>query len=100
MKIEGIYTFIDLAKLKGLKIVANENKAGQTGSLSSLINDCTSDSIYLLIGPEGGLEATEIDELHEYGFKDVSLGKRILRLETASIYALSIISYLLEQKND
>ena len=35
--------------------------------------------------------------LNDLGFKTISLGKRILRCETAAVYALSVISYLLEK---
>ncbi|HHT66659.1 MAG TPA: 16S rRNA (uracil(1498)-N(3))-methyltransferase [Erysipelotrichaceae bacterium] len=54
-------------------------------------------SISILIGPEGGFSENEIDYLTERGFIRTSLGKRILRAETAAIYALSVIGYLLEK---
>ena len=40
----------------------------------------------------------EIDALTKQGFIRTSLGKRILRAETAAIYALSVIGYLLENE--
>ena len=49
-----------------------------------------------LIGPEGGLAKEEVDLLKENGAKVVTLGKRILRTETAPIYISSIIMYELE----
>ena len=49
-----------------------------------------------MIGPEGGFEQKEVDYLLKKNFKSVSLGKRILRCETAAIYALSVLSYKLE----
>ena len=42
----------------------------------------------LLVGPEGGLTETELDTLKIYDFLDVSLGKRILKAETAAIVLL------------
>ena len=54
-------------------------------------------SISILIGPEGGFSEQEINELTQQGFIRTSLGKRILRAETAAIYALSVIGYLLEK---
>jgi len=54
-------------------------------------------SIGMLIGPEGGLENSEVDFLNSIGFKSISLGKRILRTETAAVYALSVISNCLER---
>ena len=55
-------------------------------------------SITILVGPEGGFSEQEIDNLVKLGFVRTSLGKRILRAETAAIYALSVIGYLLENE--
>ena len=54
-------------------------------------------SVSVLIGPEGGFSKQEIENLVNLGFIRTSLGKRILRAETAAIYALSVIGYLLEK---
>ena len=54
-------------------------------------------SVSILIGSEGGFDPREIDNLEKKGFKSISLGKRILRTETAAVYALSVIGYLLER---
>lgn len=54
-------------------------------------------NISIFIGPEGGFEDFEVQLLKEGGAKIATLGKRILRAETAPIAALSIISYLLEK---
>lgn len=55
-------------------------------------------SISILIGPEGGFSEQEINNLTKQGFIRTSLGKRILRAETAAIYALSVLGYLLENE--
>ncbi len=49
--------------------------------------------ILCLIGPEGGFTDEEIDLAVKNGFKIVSLGKNILRVETAGIAVLSTINY-------
>ena len=54
------------------------------------------DSITLVVGPEGGFEQREIDNLVNNGFEVVSLGRRILRSETAPLFLMSIISYMYE----
>lgn len=46
-------------------------------------------SLGILIGPEGGIEKTEIDTLRSSGFISITLGKRILRTETAGLAAIS-----------
>ena len=48
-------------------------------------------NVRLLIGPEGGLSAEEIDNAAKAGFQGVTLGPRILRTETAALAALSIL---------
>jgi len=50
-------------------------------------------SIMILIGPEGGWTREEEELILDNGFKAVSLGKNILRTETAAICALALISH-------
>jgi 16S rRNA (uracil1498-N3)-methyltransferase len=53
-------------------------------------------SLSLAIGPEGGFSSKEVKEAKAAGFIPVSLGKRILRTETAGIAVLSMINYEFE----
>ncbi|WP_300407988.1 RsmE family RNA methyltransferase [Lagierella sp.] len=53
--------------------------------------------IDIVIGPEGGFSQKEVSSLGNQGFYSISLGKRILRTETASLNLLSIIGYELER---
>lgn len=46
-------------------------------------------SLGILIGPEGGIEKSEIDSVRSIGFIPITLGKRILRTETAGLAAVS-----------
>ena len=48
------------------------------------------------IGPEGGFDESEIDQAKETGAIPITLGKRILRTETAGLTTLSILMYHLE----
>ena len=47
--------------------------------------------IGIFIGPEGGFEEKEVSAITDIGGTSVSLGKRILRAETAAITAVSMI---------
>lgn len=47
----------------------------------------------LLIGPEGGLSDTEINNTNQKGFINWCIGERVLRTETAPVVALSILNY-------
>jgi 16S rRNA (uracil1498-N3)-methyltransferase len=51
------------------------------------------DSVSLAIGPEGDFTKYEIDSLTEKGFIPVTIGKRILRAETAAISAISSVRF-------
>jgi 16S rRNA (uracil1498-N3)-methyltransferase len=55
------------------------------------------ESIGVFIGPEGGFEESEIEQLQKAGGKTITLGKRILRTETAGMTVLSILMYHLER---
>lgn len=46
-----------------------------------------------IIGPEGGFDLTEIEKIKESGIKPVTLGKRILRTETAGEAVLAMVMY-------
>lgn len=50
-------------------------------------------TIGILVGPEGGFEYSEIEELKENGAQIITLGKRILRTETAGFVCASLINY-------
>lgn len=54
-------------------------------------------SIGFFIGPEGGIDQAEIDMLKEVGASTITLGRRILRTETAGLTVLSWLVYLLEE---
>ncbi len=54
-------------------------------------------SIAVVIGPEGGIAEKELQQLEEAGARSITLGKRILRTETASLVVLSNIIYELEE---
>ncbi len=49
--------------------------------------------ILILIGPEGGFSQEEVDLAKKAGFQSMTLGKRILRTETAGIVMLAQLSY-------
>ena len=53
-------------------------------------------SVGIFIGPEGGFDESEIEQAKEAGAIPITLGKRILRTETAGLTTLSILMYHLE----
>lgn len=78
------------AKAEGIarKILPWEEKAGEP-VIDPALPGQSGDTIYA-IGPEGGLAAWEADCLIKAGFAPVSLGKRVLRCETAATFCLCL----------
>ena len=66
----------------------------ETKNVISSINP--GESVGIFIGPEGGFETAEVESAMEMGAKAITLGKRILRTETAGLTTLSILMYHLE----
>lgn len=58
------------------------------------------DRVGIVIGPEGGFEQAEIEQLREAGGCVFSLGRRILRTETAGMTVLSLLMFRLECLED
>ena len=77
-----------------INFIAYEKNAGIIGNV---LDDIKNKTVSIMVGPEGGFEEKEVQKLLEEGFTSISLGKRILRCETAAIYALSVIAYLMEK---
>lgn len=74
-------------------------KQGETSQLVQALKKMQSgDKLLFVFGPEGGISPAEIDQLTALGAKTVGLGPRILRAETAPLYALSAVSYAVELK--
>ena len=89
---------IDLIKAD-VKLIAYEEEAGSTKSFLDEIKKLDKTGrLAIIIGPEGGFTPEEIVYAKAKKYVPVSLGRRILRAETASVYALSVISAYLERK--
>ena len=91
MKVEDIISFSKLVeKVSEYDIVLFANETEKNLDLSSL--DIQKDSnTAIIIGSEGGFSCSEVEKLISAGAKSISLGKRILRAETASIALSSVI---------
>ena len=79
-------------------VVPYESHNGMESTTSTLKQIKSGDSIAVFIGPEGGFDDKEISLLKDAGAKIVSLGKRILRTETAAITAVSMLMLYAEIK--
>lgn len=91
--ISGILSLNDLVKKEyDLKLFCSLNK--NTKNIKKVLqknNKCV--KILLVVGPEGGFTLKEEEYLIKNGFTSVSLGKNVLRAETAAVAALSMLNY-------
>lgn len=73
-----------------------ENAEGMTDTRAAIETINKGDRVAIFIGPEGGFEPEEVSKATGAGAKVISLGKRILRTETAGMALMSMIMYRLE----
>ncbi len=99
-QISEVKTFgeaLQMAKELDVNIIPYECARGMEGTREILGNIKPGMSVGIFIGPEGGFEESEVEKAQELGVKPVTLGRRILRTETAGLTTLSILMYLLEE---
>ncbi len=99
LKVEKIETFEEMcSRLKDFEYVIFAYEKEEKVKLKEILQkiDKNISNIAVIIGPEGGIDDTEAETLNKLGVKSVSLGKRILRTETAPIALSSIIMYEFE----
>lgn len=82
---------IGLASSYDLMVIAYELES--TKKLKEVIKDKSYKRIAILIGPEGGFEKEEVENAVGCGVVAISLGKRILRTETAGPACITIMQY-------
>ena len=80
-----------------LKLIPYELAEGMDKSRELLAQAAPGQDIAIFIGPEGGFEEREIEAALELGIRPITLGKRILRTETAGLAILAWLVYQLEQ---
>lgn len=81
---------VDLLSEMDLFLVPYENEFGMEATKNALSEIKKGSKIGMLIGPEGGFSQKEIDFCTQNGGEIISLGKRILRTETAAITAVGM----------
>lgn len=96
-KISKVLSFVDMLSNDSgdaLKLIFWEEESQKT--IKDVLTDQALVDIknyFVIIGPEGGFSKDEINMAKESGFISVSLGKQILKVETAASAILSIIQY-------
>ena len=87
---------LEKAKQLDVTLIPYELAEGMEESREIIRSIKKGQSVGIFIGPEGGFEQAEVAQAMEAGAKPVTLGKRILRTETAGLTILSILMFELE----
>ena len=98
-EVTGVYTWkqlLEAVRELDLLLVPYENARGMQGTKEALSLLRPGQRAGIVIGPEGGFEPSEIADLEAAGGRVISLGRRILRTETAGLAALTLCMAELE----
>ncbi len=87
------------ASLEG-GIIPYELSKGMKASKDAIVKVCMGKSIGVFIGPEGGFSEEEIKLAFEAGIQPITLGKRILRTETAGLTTLALLMFEIERNSE
>ena len=82
---------LDMAKDLDVLMVPYECKDGMQSTKNVLNQIKEGTKVGIIIGPEGGFEESEVEKAIAIGGESISLGKRILRTETAAITAVGMV---------
>ncbi|HHU55575.1 MAG TPA: 16S rRNA (uracil(1498)-N(3))-methyltransferase [Acholeplasmataceae bacterium] len=97
MILSSVISFQELINRKDefdLCLYAHFNK--NVKSIKKIIENFHGRKILVAVGPEGGFADEEVLKLDEAGFIPITLGKRVLRTETAPLYVISVFGYEFE----
>lgn len=98
-QVHEVMTFkqaVEYAKDLDVKLIPYEMAEGMAHTRELIGAIKPGQSIGFFIGPEGGIDDSELSLAIDNGFESITLGKRILRTETAGLTVLSILMYNLE----
>lgn len=92
-KINGLYSITDIINMDyDLKLVCSTKESEKT--IKNVLQNSTNyDRIIIVVGPEGGITDKEEEILNKNEFISVTLGKTILRAETAPMFVMSAVKY-------
>ena len=100
LPVQNATQFIEAARGYDLKLIASLQPGAK--SLKAVLASFTAANgrspkrVVWLIGPEGDFTPAELSQAKSAGFEPITLGPLVLRCETAAVYALSVVSYELQ----
>ncbi len=102
-KVRGVVTYkeaLDLSKENVYNVIPYEKAEDIVKSSEVMKEAAEKESVGIFIGPEGGIDEEELKTAMDAGIKPISLGKRILRTETAGLCTLSVLMFEIESKRN
>ena len=99
-EVGGLVSFAEALKRAGefdVLLIPYEQETDISRTRSLLREIPAGSRIGVFIGPEGGFEPSEVEAAQDMGARSLTLGRRILRAETAAIVTLGILMYELEE---
>lgn len=99
-KVTKVHSFkqaVEYAKTLDFNMIPYENYKDMTQTRQAVDKIKSGMKVGIFIGPEGGFDEKEVDCAVENGVERISLGKRILRTETAGLCILSILMFKMEK---
>ena len=99
-KVQDVMSFreaVEYSRCTKVKMIPYELSEGMERTRKLIENLKPGEDIAVFIGPEGGFAKEEIEEASENGIVPITLGRRILRTETAGMTVLSVLMYHLER---
>ena len=95
-KVVSFAEALDMARELDVKLIPYELARDMSHTKNIIEGIHGGQKIAIFIGPEGGFDDTEINLASEFGVEPITLGKRILRTETAGMTVLAWLMYHLE----
>lgn len=96
-KVVSFKEALEMAGKMDVRLIPYELAEGMEKTREVMSGIQPGQSVAVFIGPEGGFESSEIEKAREIGVQSITLGKRILRTETAGLVTLAMLVYNLER---
>ena len=97
MKLTDVISFKEISNYPGdISLIAYENTNSTVKNLSDILKEAKGKTVNVIIGAEGGISKSELQIALDNNYQEISLGKRILRSETACFYILSLLSFYMD----
>lgn len=99
-QVADVVSFAEALKMAGeldVRLIPYELAEGMEQAREVIRSVKSGQSVGIFIGPEGGFEQGEVEEAVDQGVIPITLGRRILRTETAGLAILSILMFELEE---